>query len=149
MEWLFLPEAQKLFHYIGNLPLFYSIICTSSLLQNKPSYCTLQYIELQYRYIMWRSGPKTKFKFDFGNCGFVWVTIVNTYDIICLALKMEPCHPCSGGTSLSIYTLTKFNCLIQFWYWSNTLIIFKLTIYTIIYTNYNIWILICNLKLLF
>ena len=117
---------KKPFHYIGNLPLFNSIICTSSLLQNKPSYCTLQYIELQYRYITWRSGPKTKFKFDFGNCGFVWVTIVNTYDIIRLALKMEPCHPCSGGTSLSIYTLTKFNCLIQFWYWSNTLIIFKL-----------------------
>ena len=32
------------------------------------------------------------------------VTMENPYEIIHLALKMEPCHPCPGGTSLSIYT---------------------------------------------
>ena len=30
------------------------------------------------------------------------MTMENPYEIIRLALKMEPCHPCSGGTSLKL-----------------------------------------------
>ena len=32
------------------------------------------------------------------------MTMENPYDIIRLALKMEPCHPWSGGTSLILQT---------------------------------------------
>ena len=56
-----------------------------------------------------RKWAKTKIKFDFGKCGFVWVTMENPYDIIRLALKMEPCHPSSGGISLILQTGPKYS----------------------------------------